>query len=482
MRSLPFVVALAPLLAAADAGAQARDHRSSDSPDVVDVPPWWSRLYLRPTALHVIDGFRYPAHTLDPIALFMADQEISDAAYSVDQGTWTTGIERMQVAQGSNEHHISAAGTAGWQSGDVTATASGPISRDHAWFFGGVAPRMDGSWSAIPWAASVSFAVDPEMMGTAWATGAATEGVTSTVFGAALDEPVAFSQFGAVAGHSWRFRLHDYRTEVRLGVGASKERIEIETTAMPQTVTDDRAAFRGVLVRRVRLGGNHQLSAGFDSALGSANDTVRMRSLDTAEMSLYAGDSWQLLPNLTIDAGTRWDSQLAGRGGSDERLEQWSPRAGAIWDWTREGRSKLYAHWGRYFRPATLDAPNAETIDEAIAGAEYEVVENISVGVAGVHRTDHHSVRVNATSRSRWLRGSLLYDSHLGLDLRAGAQLSFLSPYLVASARIHTAARVPSSIRLEYYTLLFDQKVRWFSDVLVDEAAPDVRLGLRADW
>jgi hypothetical protein len=153
-----------------------------------------------------------------------------------------------------------------------------------------------------------------------------------------------------------------------------------------------------------------------------------------------------------------------------------------VYDWTEEGRSKIYAHWGRYWRPATLDEPEPETIDEALGGAEYELIEDLTAGVSLAHRSDHDAIRVNARSRLRWLRAHLIYDSHLGLDLRASAQLSFLSPRLVGVVRVHTAERVPSSVRVEYYDLLWGQKVRWFGDVLIDEQRPDIRAGLRADW
>jgi len=33
----------------------------------------------------------------------------------------------------------------------------------------------------------------------------------------------------------------------------------------------------------------------------------------------------------------------------------WAPRIGAIYDYTQEGRSKIYAHWGRFYESIPMD-------------------------------------------------------------------------------------------------------------------------------
>src|SRR6185436_10324542 len=33
----------------------------------------------------------------------------------------------------------------------------------------------------------------------------------------------------------------------------------------------------------------------------------------------------------------------------------WSPRVGVLYDWTKEGRSKVYAHWGRFYESIPMD-------------------------------------------------------------------------------------------------------------------------------
>ncbi len=92
----------------------------------------------------------------------------------------------------------------------------------------------------------------------------------------------------------------------------------------------------------------------------------------TLNWSAYLRDSWQVRPNVTLNAGLRYEEQrlryveglqhttdpLTGRRlGSNAMVLQnmWAPRLGAIWDPTREGRSKVYGHWGRFYESIPLD-------------------------------------------------------------------------------------------------------------------------------
>ena len=33
----------------------------------------------------------------------------------------------------------------------------------------------------------------------------------------------------------------------------------------------------------------------------------------------------------------------------------WAPRLGVLYDWTKEGRSKIYGHWGRFYESIPMD-------------------------------------------------------------------------------------------------------------------------------
>jgi hypothetical protein len=93
---------------------------------------------------------------------------------------------------------------------------------------------------------------------------------------------------------------------------------------------------------------------------------------ETINWAAYLRDSWQVKPNLTLDLGLRYEEQRLryakdlqhtvdpftgeSRGANAMVLRgMWAPRVGAIYDWTNEGRSKLYVHWGRFFESVPMD-------------------------------------------------------------------------------------------------------------------------------
>jgi len=187
---------------------------------------------------------------------------------------------------------------------------------------------------------------------------------------------------------------------------------------------------------------------------------------NTLNWASFAQDSWQPRPNLTINAGLRYEEQRLRyakhlQGTIDPftgdplhknaiRLRNmWAPRLGAIYDWTKEGRSKAYASFGRFYEsiplalndfsfsgdtlygafftfddcrtgpapspdetggaPSPYNCPaepgqntqgvyrggttivtpgtRAQYLDEWVAGVQYEVLEDLNVGAALKRRT-----------------------------------------------------------------------------------------------
>ncbi len=94
---------------------------------------------------------------------------------------------------------------------------------------------------------------------------------------------------------------------------------------------------------------------------------------NTANRNLgaYLQDSWQIRPNLTVNAGLRWEQQtgyaadevkgtlsVEGEVIPDVAFElknQIAPRIGLIFDPTQEGRAKLFTHWGRFYETVPMD-------------------------------------------------------------------------------------------------------------------------------
>ena len=102
----------------------------------------------------------------------------------------------------------------------------------------------------------------------------------------------------------------------------------------------------------------------------AARRALRARDVDgkTINWSAYLRDSWQIRPNLTLNAGLRYEEQrlryaefLREQGRSADRQaarherddadrQLCAPRLGLLYDWTKEGRSKIYGSLGPLLR------------------------------------------------------------------------------------------------------------------------------------
>jgi hypothetical protein len=70
----------------------------------------------------------------------------------------------------------------------------------------------------------------------------------------------------------------------------------------------------------------------------------------TRDFGAYVQDSWRAVPNLTINAGVRFDREwvIKFTGQSAFRTDEWQPRLGIVWDPIGDGTSKVYAFAGRF--------------------------------------------------------------------------------------------------------------------------------------
>ena len=84
----------------------------------------------------------------------------------------------------------------------------------------------------------------------------------------------------------------------------------------------------------------------------------------------FVQDSWNVLDRVTVNAGIRYDSQTLhgtnGRGGLAFPNE-WSPRLGVVWDFTQQGRAKLYGNYARYYENVPLDIADRSFGRESLA-------------------------------------------------------------------------------------------------------------------
>ncbi|HUH04034.1 MAG TPA: TonB-dependent receptor, partial [Kofleriaceae bacterium] len=141
---------------------------------------------------------------------------------------------------------------------------------------------------------------------------------------------------------------------------------------------------------------------------GLGGETRACRFLDedrvlgrTLNWAAYLRDSWQPTPNLTFNYGLRYEEQRlryaadlqdtvdpftgSVRGKNAMLLTGMvSPRAGVAYDWTKEGKSRAYAHWGRFFESIPMDINNRSFGGETTYQASYDAATQCGpAGAAG---------------------------------------------------------------------------------------------------
>ena len=107
----------------------------------------------------------------------------------------------------------------------------------------------------------------------------------------------------------------------------------------------------------------------------------------TRNVGAYAQDSWAIVPNVTVNAGLRWERQQLFNSKQMQGVtspltgqqiprtaftlnNMLAPRVGAIYDWTEEGRSKVYGHYGRFYHSIPMQI-NVRSFGGEMLGVRY---------------------------------------------------------------------------------------------------------------
>ena len=215
-------------------------------------------------------------------------------------------------------------------------------------------------------------------------------------------------------------------------------------------------AYTGGFLLQEDSGGTVFFDARQYGRLDSPDNPVFLNSIAANSSSLIWGfflqDSWSVMDKVTVNLGIRYDSQTLYNGAGQPGIylpNQWSPRIGVVWDPTQQGKSKIYGSFARYYESVPLDiadrgltgepaliaghicnaltnspgcrnantrilldptSPNtqffvtgadrtpvdpalqAQSSDEWLVGAEYEVLTNFRIGVVYTHRQFHQVI------------------------------------------------------------------------------------------
>ncbi|WP_163994522.1 TonB-dependent receptor [Pyxidicoccus caerfyrddinensis] len=112
--------------------------------------------------------------------------------------------------------------------------------------------------------------------------------------------------------------------------------------------------------------------------LSGPDTPVFLASKQGTSTSLTVGgfvqDSWSVLDKVTVNVGLRYDVQTIW--GLDDQVglhlpNQWSPRIGAIYDFTQQGRSKLFVNYARFYENVPLDMADLSFPQQQLLSATY---------------------------------------------------------------------------------------------------------------
>jgi outer membrane receptor protein involved in Fe transport len=134
-----------------------------------------------------------------------------------------------------------------------------------------------------------------------------------------------------------------------------------------RTETSGRVAFTGRVTYRESRNGrfwqDHR-SMGYMVGPDQAEVVNLWRTASSSNaIGAFLQDSWSILDKVTLNAGVRYDIQTLY--GGDGRVavampNQLSPRVGVVYDFTQQGRSKLFANYARYYQNTLMETVNAQ--------------------------------------------------------------------------------------------------------------------------
>jgi outer membrane receptor protein involved in Fe transport len=88
----------------------------------------------------------------------------------------------------------------------------------------------------------------------------------------------------------------------------------------------------------------------------------------------FVQDSWSVADKVTLNVGLRYDTQTIRGLDGEVGLHlpnQWSPRVGVIYDFTQQGRSKLFANYARFYENVPLDMADLSFPQQQLLSATY---------------------------------------------------------------------------------------------------------------
>ncbi|MDO8630349.1 MAG: TonB-dependent receptor, partial [Phycisphaerales bacterium] len=148
-------------------------------------------------------------------------------------------------------------------------------------------------------------------------------------------------------------------------------------------------------------------------------NTSNVRETEQQYPSFFVQDTWNVTPRLTIRPGVRYDQQkLVGNLTDFQWDGNWAPRVGVIYDFTGDGRSKVFGNWGRFYARIPNDlAARALSADAGISRFDFfdaALTRPVPNGVLAAGQTVHYvtaglnAADIDPDSKSTYLDETLV--------------------------------------------------------------------------
>jgi hypothetical protein len=119
-------------------------------------------------------------------------------------------------------------------------------------------------------------------------------------------------------------------------------------------------------------------------------DSVRAKT-SALNQGAFIQETYLPLPNLTVNVGLRWEAQRLTDYQGNTALsitDSFAPRVGVVYDPSKEGRAKIYAHFGRYYESIPMD------LADRAFGGQGAVVTPSTCNAAGCSPDHEHAFSV----------------------------------------------------------------------------------------
>ncbi|WP_164017480.1 TonB-dependent receptor [Pyxidicoccus trucidator] len=203
--------------------------------------------------------------------------------------------------------------------------------------------------------------------------------------------------------------------------------------------------------------------------LSTPDTPVFLASKEGTSSSVTVGgflqDSWSVFDKVTVNVGLRYDVQTIY--GLDDQVglhlpNQWSPRIGAIYDFTQQGRSKLFVNYARFYENVPLDLADLSFPQQQLLSATY--------AAPACNPSDRESLLTGCTTPNRQRLGNASEGPNQTWDAQGGDRVP-VDPDIRAQSADEIMLGGEYDLKLGRVGLTYTRRV--LNDVIEDMSRDD---------